>query len=80
MGGDEDFSFAVAVEIGDDRGRETLAFELDWVLIGEMHPGLSEGKITLMLQISNPKTKTKLRKRETPIEWNEMKEGVDKRV
>ena len=55
VGGDENFSLAIAIEISDDRRRQTFALELNWVLIREVHPGLSEGKITLMLKISkNP--------------------------
>lgn len=50
VGGHENFFLAVTVEIGDDRRRETVGFVLDGVVIGEMHPCLSEREITLVLK------------------------------
>lgn len=50
VSGDEDFLLAVAVEIGDDRRREALGFVLDGVVVGEVHPCLTEGEVAFVLR------------------------------
>lgn len=76
MSGDEDFALAVAVEIGNDRRRETLAFELDRVLVGEMHPRLSEGEIALMLRSKGREMESKSQKNgEMKIKIGKLREG-----
>ena len=50
VSGDEDFLLAVAVKIGDDRRREALGFVLDGVVVGEVHPCLTEGEVAFVLR------------------------------
>ena len=51
MSGDEDFFLSIAIEIGDDRRRKTIAFEFDRIFVGKVHPSFSEGEIAFMLSI-----------------------------
>ena len=55
--GYKDFSLAIAVDISHNRRQQTFALELNQVLIGEMHPRLMEGEITLMLKQTKKKNK-----------------------